>query len=675
MPTQTGFIVPTPFPDTASPGALPLGADVPAGANLCVALLSGSNDAGVTLNSLASNFTTAGFVLTNHPGFTGYGVQFGVAQVNSSGSGKTLTPVWSTTLGYGPTCTLLFFNVSDPAACIAELSAEGTRLQLDNSSDTTPKVLNVSADSVADLVYAHDCKYTTSSVIPGLDAAYTNVTTQADLRGATTRTSRKTAVTVGTNSGTTTDTDYSALAVFVIRDIGGGGGDTTDPTLTGSITEVSKTSASISISWPAGADNVGVTSYEVSRDAGSSWTDVGNVLSHTFSGLSASTAYAIRVRAKDAAGLTSTPPLATSITTSAAGDVTLPTMNGAITVGQKTSGSISISYPAASDNVGVTGYEVSSNGGSSWLDNGLVLSYTFLGLAAVTSYNLRVRAYDGAGNRAATPLAATSSTYGNGATGQYILDHPESFMAQCVEAGDEAAWFEWELITGPATGTWVEGPYADGTGVFEGPDATSMVIRLRKNGVVVGDFTVYLYDPGHYATPANSVSGATSTASNGVQTYRATPAGARAGATVSSTTAVQVQLATPADAVGGATVAPSNAVQTYRATPANCMAGATATATSAGGSGEHQATPANSVSGATVSSSNAVQTHLATSADSVSGATSSSSQALQTFQATPADCGAGATVQATRAFVLSRAPSSDRAYYPVSRNRAYFPSR
>lgn len=93
--------------------------------------------------------------------------------------------------------------------------------------------------------------------------------------------------------------------------------DTTPPTLGGSITIGTVTSSSIHASWPAGADDVAVTSYEVSSNGGSSYTDVGNVLTYTFSGLAASTSYSLRVRAKDAAGNVSTPLSATQSTSAA----------------------------------------------------------------------------------------------------------------------------------------------------------------------------------------------------------------------------------------------------------------------------------------------------------------------------------------------------------------------
>ena len=91
--------------------------------------------------------------------------------------------------------------------------------------------------------------------------------------------------------------------------------DVTLPVLTGSITLVSKTQTTISVTCPAGSDNVAVTAYEWSRDGGSTWAD--DDTARDFTGLTASTTYAIRVRARDAAGNVSTPALALSVTTDA----------------------------------------------------------------------------------------------------------------------------------------------------------------------------------------------------------------------------------------------------------------------------------------------------------------------------------------------------------------------
>ena len=103
--------------------------------------------------------------------------------------------------------------------------------------------------------------------------------------------------------------------------------DTTAPTLTGSITVGSVTSTSIAITWPTGADNVAVSSYEVNRGAG--WVDTASTSTgYTFTGLTASTAYTLQVRAKDAAGNVSTPALSVSQSTAAEAPAPAPVSQG-----------------------------------------------------------------------------------------------------------------------------------------------------------------------------------------------------------------------------------------------------------------------------------------------------------------------------------------------------------
>lgn len=265
------------------------------------------------------------------------------------------------------------------------------------------------------------------------------------------------------------------------------------PTLTGSITETGKTSTSIAISWPAGADNVGIAGYDVSRDAGATWTNLGNVLSHNFTGLTASTAYPIRVRARDAEGNVSDPPLEISITTGPDGDTTKPELIGVITVGQKTNNSISISWPAGTDNVAVTSYEVSSNGGTSWTDTGsTALTRTITGLTPLTAYNIRVRAKDGAGNVSDSPLAITTSTYRDGATGATIRATTgpvggalAGILYNDVEIpGDEDKWFSFFLIDGPHDGLTMN---PDGTFTYGGAANIVIKYQLEVDGQNFGD--------------------------------------------------------------------------------------------------------------------------------------------------------------------------------------------
>jgi hypothetical protein len=182
--------------------------------------------------------------------------------------------------------------------------------------------------------------------------------------------------------------------------------DTEDPTLAGSINLVGKNDTTIEVSCPAGADNVAVVAYEWSKDSGASWVD--DTTNHIFTGLTGSTAYGIRVRAKDAAGRVSSPALALSVTTDApAPDVTLPILVGAITITNKTDTSFDMECPVGTDNAGSVEYDYSLDGGSSWTDNGTSRAHSVTGRTTGETVNVAWRARDGAGNLSTPVLTAS----------------------------------------------------------------------------------------------------------------------------------------------------------------------------------------------------------------------------------------------------------------------------
>ncbi|MGG8408092.1 fibronectin type III domain-containing protein [Streptomyces sp. 12297] len=97
----------------------------------------------------------------------------------------------------------------------------------------------------------------------------------------------------------------------------GGSADTQAPTTPGALTSTGKTSSSVSLTWSAATDNVGVTGYDVYQGATKVATPTTN--SATVTGLSASTAYSFTVRARDAAGNTSPASNSVSVTTDPGG--------------------------------------------------------------------------------------------------------------------------------------------------------------------------------------------------------------------------------------------------------------------------------------------------------------------------------------------------------------------
>ena len=96
-----------------------------------------------------------------------------------------------------------------------------------------------------------------------------------------------------------------------------GGGDTQPPTTPGGLQVTGHTATSVSLSWTASTDNVGVTGYGVHQVNGSGNTVVGSPTGTAFtvSGLAPATAYSFFVTAQDAAGNTSAASGTVSATT------------------------------------------------------------------------------------------------------------------------------------------------------------------------------------------------------------------------------------------------------------------------------------------------------------------------------------------------------------------------
>lgn len=90
------------------------------------------------------------------------------------------------------------------------------------------------------------------------------------------------------------------------------------------------------------------------------------------------------------------------------GDTTAPAQVTGLTLNSATHTSLSVSWTAASDNVGVTGYDVQVNGVSAATPTGT--SVTINSLTADTTYSVRVRARDAAGNWGALSTAGSFST-------------------------------------------------------------------------------------------------------------------------------------------------------------------------------------------------------------------------------------------------------------------------
>jgi parallel beta-helix repeat protein len=184
------------------------------------------------------------------------------------------------------------------------------------------------------------------------------------------------------------------------------GGDTQAPTAPASLISTGKTQTSVSLSWTASSDNVGVVAYDIYQ--GSTLAGSNTTPSFLVTGLTANTTYSFTVKARDAAGNISAASNALSVTTLAATDTQAPSAPTNLTSSAVTATSFTLTWTAATDNVGVTSYEIFRNGLS--IGTATATSFGVTGLAANTSYAMTAKAKDTAGNVsfASTSLSVTT---------------------------------------------------------------------------------------------------------------------------------------------------------------------------------------------------------------------------------------------------------------------------
>src|SRR5439155_320548 len=136
--------------------------------------------------------------------------------------------------------------------------------------------------------------------------------------------------------------------------------DTTAPTTPTGLAASAVTSTSLTLSWSTATDNVGVTGYRVYVN-GTLLLSPSSTSAPT-TALSASSPHAALPSAFDAAGNASAPSAPLSVTTPPLPDTTAPTTPTGLGASAITPTSVILSWGAATDNVGVTGYRVYVNG-------------------------------------------------------------------------------------------------------------------------------------------------------------------------------------------------------------------------------------------------------------------------------------------------------------------------
>jgi chitodextrinase len=257
------------------------------------------------------------------------------------------------------------------------------------------------------------------------------------------------------------------------------------------------TDTSIQFSWNAYTDNFEVTGYQVWVDSVAQTPLLGNVTTHTVTGLTASTSYNIQLKAFDAAGNYSTLSGGVSMSTTASSDVTAPSVPTALTLATATEDSLYFTWTASTDNVAVTGYKVYKGGVLDYTTGATTTEHTITGLTASTSYDIQVSAIDAAANESAkTSIVAMSTTAST--SDVTPPTQPTSLISTAVEVNRIGL-----LWTASTDDTAVTGYEIYVGGVSDGTTANTTYTILGLATGTEYTITVKAYDAaGNYSTAA-----------------------------------------------------------------------------------------------------------------------------------------------------------------------------
>jgi chitodextrinase len=370
----------------------------------------GWNDTSATVTSVtdtSGNVYTRAVGPTSWPGALTQSIYYSANIKAAAAGANTVTVVFSRPAVYVDVRILEYsgIDVSNPVDAVA--AATGTA----GTSDSGPAITT----NANDLLFGANMT-TGATSAPGTGwtsriITWPNLDIAEDRIVSTTGTYRATAA-------------VSSGAPWVMQLVAfrGAPTDALPPSAPGVLSATAATSAQINLSWGAASDNLGVTGYLIERCVGggcSNFTQIaapaGTGTTFSDSGLAPSTSYSYRVRATDGAG--NLGPYSNISGATTLPDSTPPTAPASLSASAFSSTRVDLSWSAATDNIGVTGYLVErcQGAGCSIFTQiaglaGGVVSFSDTGVTAGNTYSYRVRATDLAGNTGGYSPVATATT-------------------------------------------------------------------------------------------------------------------------------------------------------------------------------------------------------------------------------------------------------------------------
>ena len=174
------------------------------------------------------------------------------------------------------------------------------------------------------------------------------------------------------------------------------------------VTDVTTTTAKVT--WSEAKDNVGVVGYNVYLNEAKVNETLITTTEYDLTALTEETNYSVKVTAVDAAENESGRSEAATFTTPKTQDTEAPSVPAGVTASDVTQTGAKITWTAATDNVGVAGYNVYLGESRVNTSPVTVTEYELSGLTANTEYTVTVSAVDAAGNESARSDAATFTT-------------------------------------------------------------------------------------------------------------------------------------------------------------------------------------------------------------------------------------------------------------------------
>lgn len=199
---------------------------------------------------------------------------------------------------------------------------------------------------------------------------------------------------------------FYAIVKFVAQS------DATAPTAP-TVAVSAHTSTTVDLTWSGATDNVGVVGYNTYLNGVKANSTLIAGTTCEFQNLTAATTYTFNVTAVDAAGNESALSNTVTQLTDGVSDTT-PPVAGVLTFSSVTAASITYTFTAGTDNVGVTQIDAYDADGVTLLAAAVSSPYTRSGLTASTSYGTLLRYRDAAGNHSdsntVTQTTSTAST-------------------------------------------------------------------------------------------------------------------------------------------------------------------------------------------------------------------------------------------------------------------------